>query len=246
MKLTVVVIENAWENWSDPKVRDLFMKAIGLKQMGYGKEYPSSVISVDGTDFFASHHLVCKESESGDLVPLMGYRSVPFSRAKYFHYPFGGTALVRAANAPEHEASIANILEHAAWRRHEISYDSSWTILPEIRRDRELTGKLQEIMKAIHVLYHTTGGPQEVVAGAVMKFKMDRYYHYWGYGEIQNNGRKLPGLLHPFFEGAEIVVFHAQQFSTQAIADAERYRSMWEERIIVGTIKDRAELPKVA
>lgn len=245
MRLRVVVLDNAWENWHVPGVAEMFRKVMTLKHRGYGKEYPSNVIPMDQTDYFAIHHLVCEESTWGDLTPLMGYKIAPLSRATAFNSNFGALTLTKLVNAEQHERAIMGILERCERERRDISYDSSWTIDPIVRQDRELTNRLRKIMQAIHVIYHTGEGAPEVLAAGAIKFKMERLYQYWGYKEIGLQGRTLSPLVIPTYDNMGIYLWHLAEFSTEARRDAEIYRKLWDDRIEFAG-RNKASFPAAA
>lgn len=243
--LRIVVLDNAWMKWSNPEVREFFCKIVGLKQAGYGKEYPESVLPVDASDFVGTHFAVCIDGRNG-LEPVMAYRSITKARADAYTQTLGGLHFVQSLGAIEHEQAIKNILEDCERRGVNISYDSSWTIRPDIREDRELTLHLREIMQAMHTLYHAGSEVPEVIAVGATRFKMERLYEYWGYNALSLNGKELSRLTAPSHAGSEAIVFHLAKIADRAVEDAHRFRSMWDERILLGENAPKMRLPEAA
>jgi hypothetical protein len=229
-RLRIVILGSPYDTLQDPLAQSLFAKTMALKIEGYRAEYPYGALPVETTDFIATHSILCDERDDG-LIPLMAYRSVSHSCAKTFGLPFGGLAVVNSAGGVEHAKAIQGILNRCEASGREISYDSSWTINPEVRKDRELTAHLQEIMRAMHVLYHVDYNIPEIVAAGVVRFKMERYYRFWGYELIAKDGVPLGPIPLPFLRQESVLMFWLSKFSKEALEQAEKYRSLWNERI---------------
>lgn len=229
----VVLLERPWDFWQDKSIRQLFTSVVALKKTGYGAEYPDWVLPVDGSDYYASHIMVCREAGS-TLSPVMAYRSVPLDEANSHRSSFGGLSLARSVASHEHELAVAREVERCALSGRRISYDSSWTIDPELRKDEASTRYLRDLMKAIHVLHHLDSGVQEIIAGGATRFKMEKLYQFWGYRELSLDGRVLPPLNLPTYNNEEVIVFHLRQFAELALAHAKKFESEWKARLIFG------------
>lgn len=231
-RLRVVLLESVYEQWDSPLVRQVFVEMMNLKLKGYAVEYPHGVLALDSSDFIGSHHLVCRE-EGRNLVPLMGYKSVTARRCEVHRLLFPALSLMRAARAPAHETLIEQRLKECHESNLDISYDSAWTILPQARKDKALTDELRGIMKAIHVLYHEEYRVPRIIAGGVLRFKVDQLYHYWGYQPFALDGSILPPIQNPSLFGESVQFFELNRFSRKAHDDAQEYASIWKERVVL-------------
>ncbi|MBI3542098.1 MAG: hypothetical protein HY075_02325 [Deltaproteobacteria bacterium] len=242
-KLRIVVLECPYDTRkTDPRTWSLLTKNFDLKLDGYQREY-SDPLPVDGTDLVACHQIVVRE-EGASLVPLMAYRSITAERCRRFHMPFPLLAQFRELGLVEHAEAVSEVLARAAKSNLDVCWDSSYTISPLARADEALANELRDVMRAMHVLYHQAMGDHEVLAGGVLKFKMDRLYQFWGYEVLKLAGRELGPIRLPSLGNELGLAFHLSgAFSELARAHAEKFRALWDSRIQIGTDDRRIAKP---
>lgn len=242
-KFKVVVLECPYDSWKNPTMREMFVKLIDLKFDGYRKEYPYGVLPVDTTDFFATHHLVCEETESG-LLPLMAYKTVTLDRCKLHNSTLPVLNLANVCGIPKHASAIREIISRCESTGAGLSYDSSWTIHPDARKDESKTRELRNIMMAIHALHHEEAKTGEIISLGALRFKMEKLFGYWGYSKIALGTDVLDPFRVPSYFNEEVIMIHMKGgFSKESLDFAETYRSAWTNRLIVGapeTAKKRA------
>lgn len=232
--LRIVQFKCPYDTWESAFTQKLYAQVITLKLDGYKKEYPYGVLPIDTLDLVANHLLVCEQKADGSLFPLMGYRSISFNRCKTHGQGFPLVTLMHLIQNPNHEESVKTAIHNATTNGHEIFYDSSWTIRPEVRENRELTEELIGIMKALHVLQHIDSPKvEEIMAGGVLRFKMERLYEYWGYDRLSFQGEALPPISMPYASGEKAILFHLKKFSPAALEYAKEFESMWKNRLDV-------------
>jgi hypothetical protein len=232
-RLKFVILDCAFENWTDKAVPEMLARIISLKKRGYQAEYKPGVLPVDTSDFIGTHLAVCKETAEG-LIPIMAYRSITKSRCQKYNLSFSPLQLMRACNALEHEKAVQLFMQQSDFKKEEISYDASWTIDPEVRKDKEYTKKLQELMMATHVLYHLNEHIPRIIAGGVVRFKMYRFYQFWGYRPFMSGNIELPAIKVPFVHDELTQFFMLSAFSKEALELADSYRKFWDTRVIIG------------
>jgi hypothetical protein len=237
--LRFVVLDNVFKNLESTEVRDLFGQVILLKKRGYEAEYKPGVLPVDTTDMITSHLMVCRDTKEG-LIPIMAYRSTEEARCLEYNLPFSALALMRACKAPDHEKALSLFLEQSKFAGVPVAYDSSLTMDPEARKDPELKKLLQELFIATHVHFHLNMGAPRVIAGGVVRFKMERYYELWGYRALNLNGKTLPDLKVPFVHDEVTRFFTLTKFSDETIKIADKYQSIFDNRIVIGEPKKKA------
>jgi hypothetical protein len=230
----MVTLECPYDQWENPQVQSLFGKIVALKIRGYQAEYPYGVLPVDATDYVGTHHVVCKEENNGVLQPLMAYRSITYARTKTHQLPFPIEAMFKGCNLPVHLKAAEQIIERCKGEQKTLSYDSSWTIDPATRNDRDLATHLRGLMNAMHSLYHTHNNTGEILSGGVLRFKMDKLFKYWGYEPLSYDGKTLESFGLPLVFGEVITIFHQQNgFSKQSLEEAMKYQDFWENRILL-------------
>jgi hypothetical protein len=229
--LRLVVLDCPYETWNDPPVREWFGKMVALKLMGYQKEYPWGILPLDGSDFIGTHLMVCEERE-GQLLPLLAYKSISLGRCRIHQSTFPVLGLAMGCRSERHVAALEAILARHEADPSRLSYDGSWTIHPEARRDQQRTTLLREIMQAVHVLHHERRGTQEFLSLGAVRFKVEQFLGFWGYRPILDlSGVMDPLRLHAYFNEKVMMMHLVGEFSPAARALAEKYRSLWGSRI---------------
>lgn len=237
-KLKIIILESFYDCLLDPQIKEraksFFIDLMELKLRGYLAEYPYGYMPFDTTDFIATHHAVCEERD-GRLVPLMAYRSILGLKAETHLLTFPLLKLMKDIGEPKYVEAVSEFMEECRKKNRPLSFDSAWTIDPEIRKDEALTQELRRIMMGIHVLYHKEIDKSAILAGGVVRFKMERLYRYWGYLPLDLNKVELPNVALPFMFNEQVKMFKLTNFSFQAISESEGVRALWEKRTVLAT-----------
>jgi hypothetical protein len=194
-----------------------------MKLQGYGKNHAEGVTSLDGSDFFGTHLLICRSNEHGQLEPLMGYKSISLKRSQYFHMAFPGLATLKAGGAERFVPALNEIISNAERKGRDISFDSGWTKSPKI--DKEFSKYLREIITTIGTLYHLESPVKEWLTCGIFRFKTDEYFKYLG-AEVFTEPFGLASSA-----DEKTVMLHLKEPSRQSIIDAEKHRALWNARI---------------
>ena len=190
-KFRITVLDCPYETWSEPFTQKLFAQMVDLKLRGFRTGYADGVLPVDGSDFVCTHLMVCAETRD-ELKPLLAYRSISESGARKHAMKFPGLALVESAKtpAPDHVQAVRRMVEHSQETGRSLRYCSSYTILPELREDRELVAQLKIYMTGMHALFHDEYQTAESLLGGVVRFKTDQYFASWGYERLALDGQE--------------------------------------------------------
>lgn len=231
-KIKFVILDCPYDTWDDPRTRELFTKMVGLKLRGFRHEHFYGVMPVDASDFVGLHQIICEERE-GELNPVLASRVISLDRCRVHNLVFPALSLVRLAQAPEHEEVVQSIVDRCERNGIGLSYDSSWTIDPEIRKDRARTARLRDMFTAIYVLSHQEYNLPEIIGGGTLRFKADQYFSYWGYEWISRSGRRLDPISVAHLGGEQVAVMHLQRFSPEALAIADQWKLLWKRRLII-------------
>lgn len=244
MNLRIVVLDLPYFIWEQQGTQDIFCEMVRLKRAGYGPEYPSNVLAVDGSDFIATHFLVCEDLGGGKYRALTGYKAVSFDRCKTHHVVFPALAMFRSSNAPLHERVLAEIAEDCTSKRMPLEYIGSWTVDPGARDGAKDFDVIKEIVLSIEVLRHDGYTAFRTVTGAVVRFKIGRIHEFLGFEPFMLNNQVLPPISAAFVEGEQVAMNYMKSFTPGAKAMAEKWRAMWEDRLVVGG--EKQVLPKAA
>lgn len=232
MSLRFVVLDCVYDIWDHPIVSELFSEIVSLKRHGYQKAYGPDTLANGEIDFIGTHNLICDEIH-GKLVPLMGYLSITRERAKRFKVPFPALSLVQANGGADHVTVVRSIIDACEKEGTSLSYESLWTIDPALVRDKVLYKKLHALFKAQQVLYLTQYKIEQSILGGAIRFGVDNLFRLWGYEPLRLNGSALPPIRVARAGGAPTLMLHVKQISADALAFAEQYREMWENRIVI-------------
>ncbi|MBT3980222.1 MAG: hypothetical protein HOE90_02650 [Bacteriovoracaceae bacterium] len=131
-QLTLVILENFYQCCEDPLAKDLFGQMAALKCLGYSNIYGDGVLAFDKDDLFGTHLLVC-DKHQGNLRVLSGYKSVNYSSCKKFGFNFAIKNMIAANGSSQCLEELESVITKCEKEGHEISYDTTWTILPHVR-----------------------------------------------------------------------------------------------------------------
>lgn len=230
----IVQLENPYEQWSDPLVRELFEKTTTLKFEGYKRKYPNGVIPTDASTWFGDHFLVCQESSG--LQPIMGFQRTSLERYRKHYRPFSPLAMCEESGDARHIAEMKKLVSHFDTRPDKLSYTGSFTIDPELRTDRKLVEELLQFMVVLHYLFHQEEGEgHEIITGAATRFKIDASLMPYGFFPLldSNGGTEKDTLTISFAAGEETRVLRLREFNRKMDQLAEPYVSMWEKRMVL-------------
>jgi hypothetical protein len=226
----IVVIECPYDSWSEGLTRDLFGKMIALKLTGYLSAHRYGALPFDASDFVGCHYMLCAKSSEG-LLPVQACKLITLNRCKIHGLPF--PPLTIAAGYDPHLDAVTRILERTEHEAKRISYDSSWTIDPRLRRKPGYPTLLKEILTATIVHLHREYEIDESICLAIPRLKTEQYFHFLGYRPINISGIQLEVIpLKPLL-GEGVICLHKQTFTAQAVATAERYSSLWKKRLVI-------------
>jgi hypothetical protein len=229
--LRFLLLECPYDIWSEPLAQETFVSMVDMKLRGFRNNYPYGILPLDTIDFVATHLLICEEKKNGKLLPLAGYRSITLDRCMTHKIKFPLVSILENAKADHHLKVIKDILKRHSDNPAAIAYDGSWTILPEIRQDRQLVQQLKDMTMGFGTHFGVYRKLHALVGVGAVKYKADVYFNAWGYQNISKDSQELPSLTLESHFGMESKVFHLTKYSQQAIQFSEQYHSYWENRI---------------
>ncbi len=227
-KLKIFILNSPYEQSRNEFVWDLFAKTMSMKLKGYLNDYPLPALPIDTTDFVSKNIVICDYQEK-KLTPIMGYKTVHYSVCEKFAIPFPAISIAEKSVKPQCLSEIKKIVNSNLKRGLDISYDCSWTVLPEIRQNEILAMRLFELMAALLVHYHGDSAlncPEWITCG-MRRFKTDRFFGKLGLRAISDQ----PDFKHPSLVQADAVMMHLENYSPYAEKIASQYKSFWVNRI---------------
>jgi hypothetical protein len=230
--LRVVILECPYDVMGHKEVQSLFPKILALKIQGYRSAYPYGVMPVDMGDFVGTHVVLCEEREEG-LVPLMGFKSVNLDRCETFRLQFPAFGLLDGTQLSEHKKAVLEYINRAKSKGESVGYNGSWTMSPEVRVDRKLAQTIKDMSISFLALYYQTYNIKNVVAAAVVRFKVNELKKFIGFSPIQLGSKSLETFSSPAFFGEELALMTVEKFSDEINALAKTFETLWNQRLIL-------------
>lgn len=223
----IIEFNNPGIDWCG-STQELFSKITKLKIDGYQHEYGQNVMPMSSHDYFSSHIIICEEKDN-DLFPLAISKVTKYSLCQYFNQPFPPIELVRKGGNEKLAVEIESIIKDTIDKYGEITYDSSWTIRPDIRNTRANTIVIR-MMLAEWINYHIDSALNDFLVSATLKVGTDKIFLTTGCEPISDD---------PYYQLIEVdnqkaMMLHCMQISDKMLYNASKYRSLWDNRIVIG------------
>jgi hypothetical protein len=228
-KLRVVVIERPYDIIEHQEVQVLMGRMMALKIKGYQEFYPYGVLPVDDYDLISDHILLCIE-EGGEVFPIMGMRSVTYSCCKEFCKEFPPLKMAAADRYKVYRQSIQQLIASTLNQGEEIGYNGSYTIDSEIRDRADLVTLTRDLGSYFLLKYYEEYGIKTNIAGATLRFKIDKVKSKLGYRKLEGNeGDVLPDFSCSKFFGEKISWMYIE--NPQLPQNLLKYNTVWKSRL---------------
>jgi hypothetical protein len=234
-KYQFVVVQNPQEIITNDKVGQLFSRIINFKKTGYKEEYGEFVLPFDSSDFIATHLLMCEIQPNQDLLPVLGFKSVTLANCDSFRIPFPMLGMLEKKEDPnsEYKSVINDILNQYRTRKvaHKIAYNGSFTVHPDLRRNKNLMKYLWEVGFSMLGNYYVDEEIEHVLAVCATKFKVHEKKQAAGWNYIDGMGAQLsPYLSKSLFE-ASLVPMELKDVKLKCEKYLYQYKDMWDKKL---------------
>ena len=223
MKLQIIIIDEPIHVENEIACL-LWQKTIWAKEQGYRQHYKASIMPIGVDDFFATHYIVAEIKPNGAYEPIAMTKSVRRSQSERFAVSFGANYLIQNINSGE-RAEAEAILSSP----EEISYESSWSINPKYKKDRELSIQLRNYMTLYACYYFQSAGISRWLTAGVTQFKIDKYFEWLG-GTAISSEFQLPIIDHQTVR--LMYIANADKPPAEPLAVAKSLLQDWENRIV--------------
>ncbi len=243
----IAIVRHASDNWDNPEVQRLFAQIVQLKIQGYHCEYPEGVLPVDTTDFICDHIVICQRDTPFQLRPVLAFKSTNLESCRRHRISFPGITLAEQAGAKPHAETLRAIVAACERLHQNIAYVGSWTISPDVRKNRDLVLQIKEIMKVIFYFYHSELRIDKIVAGATQRFKTGDFIKFWGFEPLldsQNAVLEPIRVKHLFDELVQLQ--YLQKFTDESRNFAVAHSHIWHNRTEYSLLPDSRQASKKA
>lgn len=240
--LCVVILECPYITLSQQNGREIFSNMMNVKIKGYASVHDDKVMPVDTTDFIATHMIVADKRAPFEKI-YMSYKSTSYKMCDRYSLPFPFMTMLKNHAPTECFSKMEEIMKSCREKNEDLSYDTGWTINPEIRGDKEFQSILKDLITLFVVNHHNDYRIPHWVTLGICKVKTDQYFLKMGLEEISTNSI----LLHPFLHNtdARAVISMNGKYTDFVFETAKKYQFLWDNRIVISS-KDLIEAEKAA
>lgn len=235
--LQVVVIDSFYDCTHDPVAMDLLRKLFAFKVNSYRQSYPYGIMPFGSTDLVGTHWVLCRTT-GGELEPIMGMKTIDDARARTFKLDFPALGLVADPGLELHRMAIEKELRLARERNQNITYGGSWTIDPEVRRDRSMSEFCRRLTSAFIGHSMRIYDLEAFITFAILKFKVESFHAYMGMERLTGpDGEHLPAFAPTptFGEQTSISVLRRGRESNEMKKDMAEFAALWERKIVLAS-----------
>lgn len=246
-KFQFVLMRGPYELMEYDIAQTIFPKLIYLKTTGYRQEYEKHVLPFDSSDFVAAHLLMCEKTPNGPR-PVLGFKSVTLKSCDDHKITFPMLGMLdNSESDPSGKDTIQELLAkyRIEGRSDRIAYNGSFTILPELRQDKNLMKYLWELGFSLLANYYTDYSIDHVLAVCATKFNVHKKKEAHGWNYINSQSGPLKEYQCKALFGASLVPMELYTNSQGCQNAMPIFREMWEERLTLD-IENLSKLPKAA
>lgn len=219
----IVLLENPAPD--DP----LFVRVMAVRRAGYRQRRPRAQVPEDEYESISTHVLVCDDR----LSPLMVFRRTSARACAAAGLPFPLFPALALDRWPEHAAALADDLAASVREGRDASYLGLWTTDPALDCDRPLLHLVMGMMAVLLVGLVRDEGAGQLIGATLPSLGTDRLLARYGIHTMMHGGTALPPVPVPHMPGELAVMIHLEEFSEEALAEAEKGRAEWERRLVL-------------
>lgn len=231
--IQLIVIDNPYDQMSDPLVQKLLPQLFDLKIKGYQSKYGYGVLPLDTNDFIATHFIISSQSGNA-FLPLLSYKMITYRRAQLYNLPFAPVALMQRPQCERHLEVMQKLVAQSERLGQDVSYIGSLSMDPEISQEREFVQFLMNLFILIHFSYSMEFNLLTGLSGATVRFKTSRLIERIGYKPLVNDGLPLPPVQIPSVKNDLSQFFQLREFTDEARLISETYHHYWENVLFLG------------
>ena len=241
-KFRVIIIDYPIYAFEDKFCANILGKALHMKHTGYVATYGEKILPMDKTDFFSTHIMLCEELNN-ELIPVIIYKATPYDRCLHYGVEFPALNILKSDGHEESIIEINKILTNLE-DPGLISFDSSWAQNLDYRftKDSQLKNNLREITMMFAVKHHEEFKLPHMMTLGVVKVKTDQFFERIGLKKLP--GRSLFNLRS--LNNSEVIIFHNDAFSDEALIMAEKFKELWENKLVISGLNNSVRRSKAS
>lgn len=227
--LKLVVIDCAYDTFSNPETQKFFGKYVAMKLEGFANGYAKGILPLGSYDFIATLFLIC-EIQGNELEPGLCFKISSLKQAERFKLPYELLGWFQSDAEKVHSEAVNLILDRIRSEGSDIGYGSSWTSTPKWRQCEIRSRIVKDLSIALVKLHHENKNIPESMLGAVQRFKVDKHMGALGFECLSHRGEPLPPVEAWFANREKAVLMHLKNYTEEGARMSEKYKKLWEDR----------------
>jgi hypothetical protein len=233
-QLKLVVLDCPYDTVTSDQTIDLLGKIIRFKIESYRQEYPYGILPFDGIDMVGTHYLLCETTKDGQLDPIMGIKTITQKKCHEFNLTHPVLGLIgNDAQYADHAKAVKTVIEGHDSKQRNLGYFGSWTIRPDIRKDRDFVNLCQQVVAGMsfHIANHYDFA--SIVTVAVSRFKVEAFHKFVGFRPLTHQGTALSPFISKVMMGEQCSCSFMERewFTPELKTLAFRYKDVWDSRL---------------
>jgi hypothetical protein len=242
MQLALYHLASPIDSFSDPVVKEFYIKAIECKLKGFSSVY-GDVNPIDATEILCDHFMFCVPTTRG-LEVISTFKVIKNSQIERFNMTPPCVSLINTIQCEDTRESLLNSINDY-YKEKESCYMYSWTISKEYRN----TEMALEIRKrTLSVLRHyvlDNGNCGATIVG-MSKVKTDLMLQSIGFEPfVDNEGKQIMHFKSPMYDNCDALLLKLNSWNEKFILESNKDKEFYDNRLIVGATKSSG-LKKVA
>lgn len=228
----LILLNCPYDSREDELVQRYFGKIIQFKINGYLTEYPYGTLPFCASDFIADHFLLINQ-ENDEI--LMAFKSITLERCLAHNVRFPMLGMIETVHEEDQRENLIAIQDMIKTyienkKTHQLAYQGSLTVKPELRKNKELMTTIWELTHSILVNYFTEQKLDRALAICSKKFKVDEKNRIIGWNEIYHQEKALKSFPCKSLANEIFLPMNVQEHSFEGYRLAKKYKNIWDAR----------------
>ena len=238
MSLSLYHLSSAYDHFSDPIVKEFYIKALECKIDGFSSVY-GDVNPIDSTEIICDHFMYCLPTNKG-LEVISTFKVLTNRQAKRFNMSPPCFSLINTIKDSDQKRKLKGSLERYYLEKEKSGKDScymyAWTISKKYR-NTPLGDEIKRL--TLSTLRHYTVENNNCGATIVgmKKVKTDKMLESIGFEPLADNENiKIKHFLSPLYDNTQALLMSLNNWSPEFVKKSNKDLAFYENRIILGEV----------
>jgi hypothetical protein len=230
--IKIVVIDCFYDTLASSAVQHLLGQLAYFKIHSYQQEYPYGILPFSGHDLVGTHLLLCEEKD-GKFEILMGFKMLTVDQCEKFFLEFPAISVLSNQETQIQRQAIQEEIDKSKRDGLQFGYMGSWTIRPDIRKNKLLTKLCYDMSTAFIAWAVYEYGIEKTIVLASLRFHVDKFNEGNGFVRMKFNGKDLPDFdAQSFFgEPSCVSILYRENLSQKAHELVRTFQPLWNNRV---------------